>query len=166
MVEQNIIQKQIKENSHLVRNVFFVLVGLVFVLIIFLVFYFIILPDEEKCLNVSCDDGNPCTVDECSIRTGICYNNLKKCGSDEKCDVNTGNCEMREVITYGGSGDVLDIIENAVTSELEGSVDGNLATETATTLDETETTIEEPLVEEPVDVMDQIENAIESALAG
>ncbi len=61
MNNQNINQVQ---ETHLVRNVFFILGGLIFLIaIVFSLFYFIILPDEARCLNVVCDDGNLCTID-------------------------------------------------------------------------------------------------------
>lgn len=164
MAEQKINQGQIQE-THLVRNALFILGGLVFLIaIIFSLFYFVILPDEAKCLNVVCDDGNLCTIDECSIRSGACYNKPKKCGNDEMCDINTGNCRLKKTTTSGG---VLDEIEQAVSDELAGSALGDIGNQISDVGNQEEDVGGQTSeVGEPVDVMDQIESAIEGALAG
>jgi len=117
---------------------------------LFLGIYFFVLPDEERCLDVNCDDDNPCTIDECSTRSGVCYNTKKTCQENQKCNINTGNCEVIQ------EEDIMDQIEQEISEELgSGSEeeDEQFASETTST-------------ESSGDAMNQIENAIEDALSG
>ena len=63
----------------------------------------------DRCKNITCNDNNPCTIDACDSGTGSCKYEAKTCSKDQKCNINTGNCEALGVI---------DKIENAIREKL------------------------------------------------
>ena len=65
---------------------------------------------KDKCVNVSCNDGNPCTIDSCDSVTGLCSNTPKSCPEGNICNKNTGQCESA---TAG-----LDKIESAISEKI------------------------------------------------
>lgn len=116
-----------------------------------LVYYlFYIKPLSEQgysCVsNEECNDDNPCTVDECSLKTGICYHPKKTCPSGQKCNSATGECELiqKPETTPQGEGEPKTNQTGEDTSEEES----------------------QPLPEPPeeLSVMDQIEDEIENLL--
>ncbi len=54
-------------------------------------------PPANRCVGVTCDDGNACTVDSCESATGACSNIPLACRSGEVCDPDTGDCGAVEV---------------------------------------------------------------------
>lgn len=59
--------------------------------------------DANLCLNVNCNDNNPCTIDRCSA--GTCTNELKTCETGQFCDT-SGNC-----VSFCGDGTKQDFEE-------------------------------------------------------
>ena len=65
---------------------------------------------KDKCVNVSCNDNNPCTVDSCNSATGLCSNTQKSCPEGNTCNEKTGQCESA---TIG-----MDKIESAISEKI------------------------------------------------
>jgi len=74
---------------------------LIFFIVIFIfigVLFFFFYSSSPKDSGISCtydsdcDDGNLCTTDSCSLKTGICYNVDKKCAIGQRCNYSTGVC--------------------------------------------------------------------------
>ncbi|MBS3096067.1 hypothetical protein J4480_01350 [Candidatus Woesearchaeota archaeon] len=63
----------------------------------------------DRCNNINCNDNNPCTIDTCDSNTGTCKYEAKVCPQNQKCSIDTGNCEALGVI---------DKIEDAIREKL------------------------------------------------
>src|SRR3989344_7252676 len=78
---------------------------------------------KDKCVNVNCNDNNPCTIDSCNSESGLCSNTLKSCPEGNICNKNTGQCESA---TAG-----LDKIETAISEKIPAQQDKMTAIEQA-----------------------------------
>ncbi len=78
---------------------------------------------KDKCVNVNCNDNNPCTIDSCVSGTGLCSNTPKSCTEGNMCNKNTGQCEP----TTAG----LDKIESAISKKIPAQQDKMTAIEQA-----------------------------------
>lgn len=83
---------------------------IIFLLSILLVILLSSCVKQDKCVKVSCNDNNPCTVDSCNSDTGLCSNTPKSCSQGNVCNKNTGQCESAN----GG----LDKIESAINKKI------------------------------------------------
>lgn len=89
-----------------------IIIILIIIGIIIGVIYFLI--PKDKCIEVNCNDNNPCTIDLCNSKTGDCVNNPKQCTANKGCNAKTGDCETQV--------NILDEIEKAILDKLTVSI--------------------------------------------
>ena len=64
---------------------------------------------------ISCDDGDPCTIDSCSVATG-CSNFPTPCPTGSVCNAGTGVCEVADLVCIAAGSDGSAVYSGSMTA--------------------------------------------------